>query len=407
MQNRRAFLAERRVRRFPLVPFEFLCYNLICMTVRFVCGQCQLRRAVIPAAEREYSDVKIVVLAGGLSGERNVSLSSGLMVAQALRERGHEVALVDLFFGLENYEGTAESLFSAPLPQSWRRVSREAPDLDAIRASRKYQSKAIFGKGVLELCGMAEIVYLALHGDCGENGSLQATFDLMGIPYTGSGAIPSGIAMDKDLTKRLLRGTDVATPQWTKAVYTAADIPALSEKTALPVVVKPLDAGSSIGVAIANTRQELTDALTDCLRYGGKVVLEQYIRGREIQVGYLDGRALPSIEIIPKQGFYDYANKYQPGATEEITPAPIPAAWEQRLARDTKTVFDTIGLSVYARADFIVTEDGTPWFLEINTLPGMTPTSLVPQEAAAVGISYGELCEIIICQSLRAREGKA
>jgi D-alanine-D-alanine ligase len=169
------------------------------------------------------------------------------------------------------------------------------------------------------------------------------------------------------------------------------------------VVVKPLASGSSIGVSIAHNEAELTSALEECLPMGGSVVLEQYVKGREIQVGYLVDRALPSIEIIPKSGFYDYANKYQPGAAEEVTPAPIPESWEKRLAEDTRKVFQAVGMAVYARADFIVTEDGTPWFLEINTLPGMTPTSLVPQEAAAVGISYGELCETIIRESLRLR----
>lgn len=349
--------------------------------------------------------MKIVVLAGGLSGERNVSLSSGVMVTQALRERGHQVALVDLFFGLEGYEDSLESCFQAPLPEAWRRVSRQAPDLKALRASRKDQSRSVFGPGVLELCRSAEVVYLALHGDCGENGSVQAAFDLMGIAYTGSGSFPSAIAMDKDLTKRLIAETGVRTPSWRKVVYTREEIPALAGEAALPVVVKPLDSGSSIGVAIARTREELADALTDCLNYGGRVVLEQYVQGREIQVGYLAGRALPSIEITPKEGFYDYENKYQPGAAVEVTPAPIPPEWERELAWATETVFQTIGLAVYARADFIVTEDGTPWFLEINTLPGMTPTSLVPQEAAAVGIGYGELCEIIIRESLKVREG--
>ena len=133
-------------------------------------------------------------------------------------------------------------------------------------------------------------------------------------------------------------------------------------------------------------------------------MLEQYIKGREIQMGYLVDRALPSIEIIPSDGFYDYANKYQPGAAREITPAPISPELEARLARDTQTVFETLGLSVYSRADFIVDEQEIPWFLEINTLPGMTPTSLVPQEAAVVGISYAELCETIVTASLEARK---
>ena len=141
------------------------------------------------------------------------------------------------------------------------------------------------------------------------------------------------------------------------------------------------------------------------MAFGGTCVIEEYIQGREIQIALLEGKALPSIEIIPKQGFYDYENKYQPGAAEEVCPAPIPAEWEQRIAEAALTVFHAVGLSVYARADFIVTADGTPYFLEINTLPGMTPTSLVPQEAAAVGISYGELCERIVNASLKARRG--
>ena len=160
----------------------------------------------------------------------------------------------------------------------------------------------------------------------------------------------------------------------------------------LPVVVKPVDSGSSIGVFIARDGQELRRALEESRKLGGRTVLEEYIQGREIQVAVLEDRALPSIEIIPKEGFYDYENKYQPGAALEVCPAQIPPEWEQRLGEAALAVFRTIGLSVYARADFIVTPDGTPYFLEINTLPGMTPTSLVPQEAAAVGIGYGALC---------------
>ena len=176
------------------------------------------------------------------------------------------------------------------------------------------------------------------------------------------------------------------------------------ERTKLPVVVKPIASGSSIGVYIAASKEELRQALEESVRLGGRTVLEEYIKGREIQVAVLGDEALPSIEIIPKKGFYDYANKYQPGAATEVCPSRIPSAWEKALGEAALTVFQTIGLSVYARADFIVTKDGTPYFLEINTLPGMTPTSLVPQEAAAAGISYGGLCETIIQKSLEARK---
>ena len=157
--------------------------------------------------------MKIVVLAGGLSPERNVSLSSGAMVCQALRERGHRVALIDLFFGTEGYEGTLEALYEAPIPEAMKRVDPEAPDLEAVRKSRKDQSASVIGPGVLELCKSADVVYLGMHGTCGEDGRIQAMFDLLGIPYTGAGHTSSAIAMDKDLTKRMVAHR-VTTAQW-------------------------------------------------------------------------------------------------------------------------------------------------------------------------------------------------
>ena len=343
--------------------------------------------------------MKIVVLAGGLSPERNVSLSSGSKVCQTLRDRGHEVAFVDMYLGTD---AAPESLFGAPLPPDLTKVARQAPDLEELKAQRGGDS--LFGPGVLELCQMADVVFLALHGACGEDGRVQAALGLMGIPFTGSDYLGSAIAMDKDLTKRMVIPAGVITPKWETVSYGEEDIPALVERLELPCVVKPIDSGSSIGVAIAHSKQELEDALRAGLALGGRSVIEQYISGREIQVGILEDNALPSIEIIPKVGFYDYENKYQPGAADEICPAEISPEWEERLAQAALTVFRTLGLSVYSRADFIVTEDGTPWFLEINTLPGMTPTSLLPQEAAAVGIGYGELCERIIRASLEARK---
>ena len=344
--------------------------------------------------------MKVVVLAGGLSPERNVSLSSGCKVCAALRERGHEAALIDMYLGTQ---GDPKALFSAPIPEELTKIGRQAPDLAAVKASRTGGEASQFGPGVLEACRMADVVFLGLHGTCGEDGRVQAAFDLMGIPYTGAGYLGSAIAMDKDLTKRLVAPLGVLTPKWELVRYTADDIPALTQRLELPCVVKPSASGSSIGVSIVHDRQALSAALTQCLDFGGVCVVEQYIAGREIQVGILEDRALPSIEIVPKAGFYDYENKYQPGAAEEFCPSPIPADWEKRLGEAALTVFHALGLSVYSRADFIVTQDGTPWFLEINTLPGMTPTSLLPQEAAAVGIGYGQLCETIIEASLAAR----
>ena len=248
---------------------------------------------------------------------------------------------------------------------------------------------------------MADIVFLALHGRTGEDGRVQAAFDLLGIPYTGSGYLGSAIAMDKDLTKRMVAPLGVLTPAWQMVEGSGADFDRACAEAPLPCVVKPVDSGSSIGVAIAHTRGELRTALLDAAREGDRVVVEQYIQGREVQIGILGGKALPSIEIVPLQGFYDYKNKYQPGAAKEITPAPIPAETEQRLAEAALTVFRALGLKAYSRADFILDAAGQLWFLEINTLPGMTPTSLVPQEAAVVGMSYGDLCEKIIEIALR------
>ena len=345
--------------------------------------------------------MRIVVLAGGLSPERNVSLSSGTKICKTLRAGGHQAALVDMFLGLESYAGEPGDIFDEPdgLCGEYS-VQAAVPDLDAVRRSRRDPSPNLFGPGVLEACRLADVVFLALHGACGEDGRVQACFDLLGIPYTGAGYLGSALAMNKDLTKRLVAHR-VRTPKWrTVQCLDPAALPSVAEACPLPCVVKPVDGGSSIGVSIVHTREELETALREVYDRRGTVVLEEYIKGREIQVGILSGKALPSIEIIPKSGFYDYVNKYQSGAATEICPAPIPPAWERELAAATEAVFGELGLSVYSRADYIVTEQGEVYFLEINTLPGMTPTSLIPQEAAAVGIDYAALCERIIRESL-------
>lgn len=366
--------------------------------------------------------MKIVVLAGGLSPERNVSLSSGAMVAGALRKLGHEVALVDLFFDvLDRFQ----TLANQEIPENFVKISQTVPDLAGLMEQREKgraslrskltedsqavttntvpQSTSPVGEGIISICKQADIAYLALHGACGEDGRLQAMLDLEGICYTGSDYISSAIAMDKDLTKRLV-SSKVSTPRWDYFIITPENLTQTMQAITLPAVVKPVDSGSSIGVSIVKTQNELEKALQTAIKLGGKTVVEEYISGREIQVAILDNRALPSIEIIIDGGFYDYENKYQANKATEICPSEISPALEQRLGQDALAVFQTIGLSVYARADFIVAEDGTPYFLEINTLPGMTPTSLVPQEAAADGISYEALCQIIVDKSLEARK---
>ena len=348
--------------------------------------------------------MKIVVLCGGLSLERNVSISSGTLICKALRRLGHQAVLVDMFFGLEDIDTPVERLFDELPELKDASVAAEVPDLNKVRAQRKWRDKSMIGQGVLELCQLADVVFLGLHGACGEDGRIQAALDLLGVKYTGSGCLGSALAMDKDFTKRIVAPEGVRTPRWSTVTYAEADIPAIAAAQELPVVVKPVDSGSSMGVSIARTQEELVGALRQNLG-NERVILEQYITGREIDVGVLDGRSLPSIEIIPKQGFYDYVNKYQAGATVEICPTPIDPEIERRLQETALKVHNALGLKGYSRSDYIVDEKGAIYFLEINTLPGMTPTSLLPQEAAAAGIDYDALCQKIVDMALR--EGDA
>ena len=347
--------------------------------------------------------MKIAVLAGGLSTERNISFLSGSNVCRALRQRGHQAAIADLFFGFESVPVAPEDAFDVPdgllstIP-----VSREEPDLPAIRASRKDQSASIFGPGVLAFCRAADIVFLALHGQCGEDGRIQAAFDLLGIPYTGADYRSSAMAMDKAVTKVMMESAGILTPRWQEFTYQAEEIPALCEKIQCPCVIKVVTGGSSLGVQVVDADAELPEALRRCLKYGNHVVVEEKIEGRELTCGVLGERYLPAVEIIPDEAGYDYQNKYN-GKPRELCPAPITEAEQKLLGETTLKLYHKLGLSVYSRADFLLTKDGRAYCLEINTLPGMTPTSLIPQEAAAVGISYGALCEEIIALSLKER----
>ena len=223
--------------------------------------------------------MKIVVLAGGLSTERHVALVSGTGVCRALRERGHQAILVDMFLGLENYSGRLEDIFDAPDGLcSDVRVESEAPDLEAVRRSRRDQSPSLLGKDVLQVCMMADIVFLALHGECGEDGRIQATLDLLGVPYTGSGYLGSGMAMDKSVTKRFMDAEGIRTAPWHNIVYSEADIPQLVEKLEVPCAVKTVNGGSSIGVELPDTKEKLADALRHMLRFGeaGKYILSVF-----------------------------------------------------------------------------------------------------------------------------------
>ncbi|NCE64007.1 D-alanine--D-alanine ligase [Pseudoflavonifractor sp. 524-17] len=348
----------------------------------------------------------ILVLAGGLSTERNVSFSSGVMISQALARKGHRVALVDLFLGLEDYPHPLADLFRLPPPLPDKNIKEEVPDLEAVRAARGDKSESLFGQGVLAACQMADIVFNALHGDCGEDGRIQAAFDMMGIPYTGSGYLGSAIAMDKNYTKSLAAAEGILTPQWRTVSLTDGEIAQAESYEELPCVVKIPNGGSSVGVYICKTREELSAALRESRKYAARVLVEQYIQGRDFFCGVLEGESLPSIEVIPKSGFYDYRNKYQAGAALEVCPAQVDGEAEAKIRSAARRMHQVLGLTAYSRSDFVLDSENRPWFLEINTLPGMTALSLVPQEAAAIGIDYDTLCQKIVDASIKARREK-
>ncbi len=344
----------------------------------------------------------IVVLAGGLSTERDVSVSSGIMVADALRKRGHRVVLLDVFLGYECDECDPEKLFEKnyEFEHSKAAVKESEPNLDDIRAMRKDKSDKYLGAHVEEICRYADIAFLALHGGDGENGRLQATLDLLGIKYTGSGYLGSAAAMNKDMAKSLFITGGVNVPKG--EAFSAADLTngKIDSWNTFPCVVKPCSGGSSVGVHIVQNKEEFLADIKDALSYEDCVLVEQYISGREMSVGVIDGKALPIVEIVPKQGFYDYVSKYQSGLTDEICPASLGNATAQRMSDMAVKACAALKVEVYGRADFILDKDGEMYCLEVNTLPGMTNMSLIPQEAAAAGIGYEELCERIAKLSL-------
>ncbi|MFI3208937.1 MAG: D-alanine--D-alanine ligase [Eubacteriales bacterium] len=346
--------------------------------------------------------MKIVVLAGGLSTERDVSLTSGSDICKALLAKGHEAVLIDLFMGIKCEKDNLASIFTIPGAnlEIASSIKTTEPDLDAIKAARDDQSNCMLGENVIELCRMADITFLGLHGGIGENGQLQATFDVLGIKYTGPNYLGSAIAMDKGITKQIFLKNNIPTPAGIWLTKDNQNTPLADLGLTLPLVVKPCNGGSSIGVYITETQEEYRDALDKAFTYEDEVIVEAYIKGREFACGYVDGTVFPIIEIIPKTGFFDYANKYQADLTEEICPAQLDEETAIRIQTATLEAYHALKLDVYSRADWLLTESGDIYCLEMNTLPGMTPNSLLPQEARAAGVAYGDLCELIIEKSL-------
>lgn len=321
--------------------------------------------------------MNIVVLAGGISPEREVSLVSGSQIAKAMINCGHKVCLIDLCFDIDYTENLVFTDDIADVQKYT--ISKTAPD--------GIVSDKVIGENVIEACRLADAVYLALHGDVGENGKLQALLTLNNIKYTGSRYDGCCLSMNKNISKLIAKYNGIKTAEWCMNEFNG--------KLNFPCVVKPVGCGSSVGITIVHNMSELYKALAFAKRYDSEIIIEEYIVGREFSVGILDNRPLPPIEIEVQSGFYDYNNKYQ-GKTKETCPAKISSELTEKLQSIALKMHNLLHLKYYSRIDFIVDKKGEIYFLEANSLPGMTPTSLLPQEAAAVGIDYDTLCNKII-----------
>ncbi len=325
--------------------------------------------------------MRISVLFGGASEERDVSIASATQVVSALRARGHDVLAVDTAFGAlsaADEQGVLTASVAAAPP-----TGAELEALSPATASSLQLPAAI---------GDSDVVFLALHGGSGEDGRIQALLDLAGLPYTGSGPLGSGLAMDKDVAKTLLRAAGVDTPDWLLAPQPTD---AVTRALGYPVVVKPTAQGSTVGLSVVRSPEQLQGAVERASQYG-PVMIEQFVRGRELTVGVLDGQALAVGEILlPPDSAFSYEEKYQPDAVVERFPADIPSDIAEATRAAAVRAHEVLRLGGYSRSDFRLDDGGRVWIIEANSLPGMTATSLLPQSAAAVGIGYDELCERI------------
>lgn len=332
--------------------------------------------------------MKVAVLMGGRSSEREISLRTGRGIAQALRALGHEVASIDAASGRLLPAGDEE---------------KGAPPLSALEPA---------GEAALmrpETLAQSDVVFLALHGAAGENGTLQALLDLTGRPYTGSGMLASALAMHKAMSKRVFEQAGIPTPAWQllppEGRIEDVDVSRLG---GFPLVTKPNEEGSSVGLTIVREPVQLGKALRDAGALG-EILVERYIEGRELTVSVLGDEVLPIVEIRPKSGLYDWQSKYTAGASEYFCPADLPADVAERVSELGHRASRVLGCRGVSRVDFRLDADGVAWCLEVNTIPGMTPTSLVPMAAKARGMSYDQLVQRILDLAVadaRRREGE-
>ena len=327
----------------------------------------------------EEGRLRVAVLFGGTSAERDVSIASGAQVVKALREAGHDVVAVDTARGVLSGEDERALLASGVAPAP--------PDEDELDLLRSGDTTAI--ARAPEMAGV-DVLFLALHGGSGEDGTLQALLDLVGLPYTGSGMLGSALAMDKDIAKRLFRDIGVPTPAWLMAPVTADEV---EREIGWPAIVKPSKQGSTVGLTIVREPDALQAAIDEAFEHDDEVMIERFVPGRELTVPVMGDAALPVGEIIARHEIFDYECKYQPGMAEEIFPADLPEPIAAQAQRFALLAHRALKLRGYSRVDFRMDAGGTLWCLEVNTLPGMTAASLFPKGAAAAGMSFPVLCE--------------
>ncbi len=344
--------------------------------------------------------MKIALITGGPSAERDVSVNSSLSILGALRENGHEVTVIDPVFG-EHQPGEEEIL--------GHKVTKDMPSAEEIIRLGRENGRNILNCFSSSLFDRIDFAFLGLHGKFGEDGRVQTLLEMRGIKYSGSGVFASALAMDKDFSKVALRAAGITTPAWiseSKIIRQSPEV--LNEKIlsriGYPCVIKPNDEGSTVGLSIVNADVEdaqLGSAVELAYSYSDKIIIEKFAKGRELTVPVIGNEALPVIEIQPKGGFYDYEHKYTKGMTEYICPAQLSPEQESEIKDSALSAHRSLGCSVYSRVDFILEESGKFQCLEVNTLPGMTGTSLVPKSALAYGMSFNELIEKIIQLSLQ------
>ena len=341
--------------------------------------------------------MNVTVLLGGTSSERDVSLASGLRIAHALRDAGHRVTCVDPASG-ELSRADEDAMRAAGV------VKREPPTREELREMVKRSRLATLGE--MPAVRDADVVFIALHGGEGEDGTVQAILDLSRVTYTGSGHLASALAMDKDLSKRLFRSAGVPTADWIMT-GPGSELSASTVERALglPVVVKPSKEGSTVGLTVVKTAAQLGPAIAEAAQYDDEVMVERFVPGRELTVGVVGDHAMPVGEIIPKHEIYDYECKYTPGMAVEEFPARLSREITAEAQRLAVLAFRALKLDGCARIDFRMTNAGELFCLEANTSPGMTGTSLIPQAAAAEGTDFSSFCDRIVALAKSTRRG--